>query len=233
MPVVLTYFISSSTGLLHTVEKRLSILPLLDEILPSADVRVVPLIRDVRSRARPGFEARDGIAFVGGFQHQPNIDAVTHFLDEVWPMVLARLPNLTLYVIGSHMPLQLSSRLDSNVEWIGYVPELEPWLDRVLATVAPLRYGAGAKGKVVSSLINGVPCVASTIAAEGMNIAAGDGILIAENSRAFVDRIADITTDAGLWQSTSRQGFDTVARLYSLDRGVELIGQIVSRVAAE
>ncbi|MCI2053610.1 MAG: glycosyltransferase [Sphingobium sp.] len=208
-------------------------LALLDEILPSADVRVVPLIRGVRSRARPGFEARDGIAFVGGFQHQPNIDAVTHFLDEVWPMVLARLPNLTLYVIGSHMPLQLSSRLDSNVEWIGYVPELEPWLDRVLATVAPLRYGAGAKGKVVSSLINGVPCVASTIAAEGMNIAAGDGILIAENSRAFVDRIADITTDAGLWQSTSRQGFDTVARLYSLDRGVELIGQIVSRVAAE
>ena len=205
---------------------------MLDKLLPAADVRVVPLIREVKKREWPTFRERSGIAFVGGFRHQPNIDAVQFFLKDIWPKVLARSPRLNLYVIGSHMPELLSERKDTGVEWVGYVPELEPWLDKVCATIAPLRFGAGAKGKVVSSLLNGVPCVASSIACEGMGIQAGDGILAATDADDFVEAILEITTNEDLWIQTSNRGFSSISESYSLERGESLIEQIVPRAVA-
>lgn len=205
---------------------------LLETLAPTADVRVIPLIREVRERSFPPFEDRDGIAFVGGFQHQPNIDAVTTFLDKIWPQILAAAPTMKFRVIGSHLPESLSQRLDRNVEWIGYVPELEPWLDKVRLTVAPLRFGAGAKGKVVSSLLNGVPVVASQIAAEGMGIAEGDGIVTADGPEDYAERVLTLHDDKGLWNQTSTRGFDAVRKASSLERGVELVGQILPRLVA-
>ncbi len=205
---------------------------LLETLSPTADVRVIPLIREVRERSFPPFEDRDGIAFVGGFQHQPNIDAVTTFLDTIWPKVLAAAPTMKFRVIGSHLPDSLSQRQDRNVEWIGYVPELEPWLDKVRLTVAPLRFGAGAKGKVVSSLLSAVPVVASQIAAEGMGIAEGDGIVTADGPEDYAARVLALHDDKELWNQASTRGFDAVRKASSLERGVELVGQILPRLVA-
>ena len=205
---------------------------LLETLAPTADVRVIPLIREVRERSFPPFEDRNGIAFVGGFQHQPNVDAVTTFLDTIWPRILAAAPTMKFRVIGSHLPESLSRRQDRNVEWVGYVPELEPWLDKVRLTVAPLRFGAGAKGKVVSSLLSGVPVVASQIAAEGMGIAEGDGIVTADRPEDYVERVLALHDDKGLWNQTSIRGFDAVRKASSLERGVELVGQILPRLVA-
>lgn len=205
---------------------------ILDELVPEADVRVVPLIREISERPLPPFEQRDGVVFVGGFQHQPNIDAVNYFLDEIWPKVLAIDPSIVFRVIGSHLPDSLRERTGRNVEWVGFVPQLEPLLDQARLTVAPLRFGAGAKGKVVSSLLNGVPCVATPIAAEGMGFADGDGILTAEDADDFARRIASVHDDADRWADLSRRGLEAVGCRYSLNHGIELVEQILPRVTA-
>jgi glycosyltransferase involved in cell wall biosynthesis len=206
---------------------------ILESAAPGADVRVIPLIRDIPARQAPGHASRSGIAFVGGFEHMPNVDAVTTFLETVWPILHKARPDMVFRVIGSKLPAALAQRTDPNVEWVGYVPELEPHLDQVLATVAPLRFGAGAKGKVVSSLLNGVPCVASEIAFEGMGIPEGDGILVARSPDDYAHHIAALADDAALWTEVSGRGFAAVRDAYSLDTGVELVAGIVPRLAGK
>ena len=190
---------------------------LLASELPSARVAVVPLMREIPRTSFPDWQSRQHLAFVGGFQHQPNIDAVNYFLDEIWPVVQARRPELVFHVIGSHLPDTLKERHAPNVEWVGYVPEIEPWLDRLRLTVAPLRYGAGAKGKVVSSLLNGVPCVATAVAAEGMGLRIGQDIVSCHNPQEFAEAIIRVHDDADMWNSLSAQGFETISRTYSIE----------------
>ncbi len=205
---------------------------ILNKLAPDCDVRTIPLIREIHDRIIPGFEDRNGIAFVGGFRHQPNIDAVTSFLDSIWPLILEIEPEMKFYVIGSHMPEALSQRTDRNVEWIGYVPDLQPFLDRVRLTVAPLRYGAGAKGKVVSSLMNAVPVVATQIAQEGMGIVDGDGIFTATDPAGFAKQVVSLHEHADLWARASQRGYEAVRQAYSLERGVSLIEEILPRRSA-
>ena len=195
--------------------------------LPSARVAVVPLMREIPRTRFPDWESRQHLAFIGGFQHQPNIDAVNYFLDEIWPIVQARRPDLIFHVIGSHLPDTLQARPAPNVEWIGYVPEIEPWLDRIRLTVAPLRYGAGAKGKVVSSLLNGVPCVATSVAAEGMGLRIGQDIMSCHTPQEFAEAILKVHDDAGIWGRLSLQGFETVSRTYSIEYAQKCVESVL------
>ena len=196
---------------------------LLREAAPTATVCVIPLIRDYATGRRAAFADRAGIGFIGGFYHLPNVDAVRFFLDQVWPRVRVRLPEATFYVIGSNLPGELAARTDPGVTWVGHVPDLEPWLTRLRLTVAPLRYGAGAKGKVVSSLAYGVPCVVSPIAAEGMGLADGVHVDIGSLPEEFAERIVRLYTYPDRWLALSDAGIALVQQRYSFQHGIDLL----------
>jgi hypothetical protein len=136
---------------------------LLGEAIPGTCVEVISLVQTSPGRKRP-FSHRSGIGFIGGFKHQPNVDAVQFFLDEIWPDLRTRLPEVIFYIIGPHLPESLRDASDPRVIGVGHVPDLGTRLEELRVTVAPLRFGAGAKGKIVSSLGHGVPCVATSIA---------------------------------------------------------------------
>ena len=199
--------------------------------LPSAKVAVVPLMREIPRVDFPEWQSRANLAFIGGFQHQPNIDAVNYFLDDIWPIVLARRPELVFHVIGSHMPDAMKQRQAPNVEWVGHVPEIEPWLDRLRLTVAPLRYGAGAKGKVVSSLLNGVPCVATSVAAEGMGLRIGEDIVACQDPDEFATAIIAVHDDAETWNRVSRNGFETLSRTHSIEYAQDCVRSVLLQIA--
>ena len=203
---------------------------LLNKLCPSSKIKVIPLIRSFSQRLRPAFAARGGVAFIGGFNHAPNLDAVTNFLETIWPKILKMVPTMKLYVIGSNLPKSLQSNNTPNVEWVGYVPSLETRLDKLRLTIAPLRFGAGAKGKIVSSLSNGVPCVASEIAAEGMDIAEGFGITVAENASDFAEKVIRLHNDETWWNEMSERGFNATQQTYSIDNGIKLVEQIFPKI---
>ena len=201
---------------------------LLADLVPSANVIFVPLIREFSNSAIPPFEERQGIAFIGGFLHKPNVDALENFLSWIWPSVHARRPDIRFSVIGSNMPEEMKARHDPGVDFLGFVAELEPKLAEVRLTVAPLRYGAGAKGKLVSSLGQGVPSVISPVAAEGMGLVDRRDVLIEDLTEVFADRIVELYDDKVLWTTLSNNGLDFVRKNYSLAVGRSILEEAIA-----
>lgn len=186
---------------------------ILSAAVPRAPVLHQPLARDIMPPTA-SFSERKGIGFVGGFAHQPNLDAIRWFLAEIWPLVRWKSPDLTFTIVGAGLPGGMA-RPEDGVTYLGPVDDLHAWFETLRASVAPLRFGAGAKGKVASSLASGVPCVLSVIAAEGMALVDGESVLIAETPEMFADRIVAITSDAALWQRISTGGLAMARRHFS------------------
>jgi glycosyltransferase involved in cell wall biosynthesis len=116
------------------------------------------------------FAGRRGLAFIGGFAHEPNRDAAQWLIGEIMPLLRRGDPGIECLLVGSDMPEHLLRACGNGVVPVGYVKDLAEIFDRVRLTVAPLDYGAGVKGKVIESLAAGVPCICTPIAAEGLDL---------------------------------------------------------------
>ncbi|WP_177198451.1 glycosyltransferase [Novosphingobium sp. CF614] len=203
---------------------------LLDELAPEARTHVVPLIRQFAAQRESAFAQRRDIAFVGGFNHQPNVDAIEHFLEDVWPHVQRHRPDIGLRVVGANMPEAWTRRKVPGVTFVGFVKDLDGELARLRMTVAPLRYGAGAKGKLVSSLAAGVPAVVSAIASEGMGLVDGETVMVANGGAPFADKIIRLYDDEALWQRLSRNGAAFIRKHYSIDVGFTIMREMLAQV---
>jgi GT2 family glycosyltransferase len=181
---------------------------------PSSDVRVSPIITDVMG-CKASFEARKDICFVGGFQHTPNVDAVMFFVNEVLPLVVEKIPDVVLKVIGSKVPPEIEQLRGPNVEILGFVPDLDPIWSSIRISVAPLRFGAGVKGKVCMSLSYGVPVVCTPVAAEGMGLRDGHEVLIGSTPRELADQVLRVYQDEQLWKDLSTNGMRLVEEEFS------------------
>ena len=117
------------------------------------------------------------------------------------------------------MPEGVRRLAGDRVRAVGYVEDVRQFLESCRLTVAPLRYGAGIKGKVATSLSHGVPVVASSIAIEGMGCEHGIHALVADSVAEWVDAVAMAYTDKELWQRLSENGLDFMRELYSLEAG--------------
>jgi glycosyltransferase involved in cell wall biosynthesis len=201
----------------------------LRRLVPEAHVAHVPLIRDMPGRIN-GFHQRANIGFVGYFLHAPNPDAVLTLVSSIWPRVRAALPDVHLRVIGAHWPRQIPAPAGNGIEMVGHVPDLTAALERLRLTVAPLRFGAGAKGKVVSSLAHGVPCVATSIAAEGMGLIDGVELMIAKRNDRFAEKIVSLYSDEALWTRISDAGLAAVKRQHSFEHGMGLIAGMLQNI---
>lgn len=187
---------------------------------PRVQVAAIPYIRAVTDSIAP-FHARRDIVFVGNFRFAPNIDAVHYFLRDIWPQVRAELPDAGFLVVGGDMPEQLLALRAEGVRLLGYVEDLTALLDRCRITVAPLRFGAGIKGKIGTSLCHGVPCVATPLAAEGMDLTDRVEIMLGADPEAFAQAIIAIYRDEALWTRVSNNGLDFARREFSFARGLE------------
>jgi glycosyltransferase involved in cell wall biosynthesis len=187
--------------------------------VPKAITRVIPVVREIPGLEAPLDQRRD-VVFVGGFAHLPNADAITHFVAACWPVVRARLPEARLLVVGSDPPPAVLALADAatGIDVLGYVEDLGALLRRCRLTIAPLRYGAGIKGKVVSSMAHGVPCVATPVAVEGMGITAGQQAMIADDPTAFAAAVVRVYEDDALWQALSRAGVILAETSFSVAR---------------
>jgi GT2 family glycosyltransferase/SAM-dependent methyltransferase/glycosyltransferase involved in cell wall biosynthesis len=196
---------------------------------PVDNVVVFPLIVDVPGSQVP-FEARSGVAFVGGFQHVPNIDAVEYFVREVMPLIRGMLPGLRFHIIGSNATQQVLDLAGEDVVVEGFVPRLQPLLDRMRLSVAPLRYGAGIKGKVGNSMAMGLPVVASTVAVEGMQLEDGREVLIADGPQAMAEAVCRLHQDPALWARLQAGGLAKVERLSGSRAAYDNLRRLLQRL---
>ncbi len=195
---------------------------------PGADVRVLPTIVDIPPIDPPGWEDRDGMVFIGGFRHAPNVDAVLWFVAEILPKILERSPGMILRVVGPHAPEAILAIEGPNVRVLGYVPDLDPILARSRVAVAPLRFGAGVKGKVNLSMAHGLPTVVSTLGAEGMDLVHRQDALIAADPAAFADAVIELNHSRDLWERLSSQGRASVRARYSVEAAAARIDELLA-----
>jgi len=188
---------------------------LLAQLLPGARVEVLSNVHEVAG-CRRGFQARRDLLFVGGFRHPPNVDAARWLVDEIWPRVRARLPDVALHLVGGDVSDEIRALGDvPGVHVRGHVPDIDPLMDGCRLAVAPLRYGAGVKGKVNLSMAHGQPVVATPCAVEGMHLIAGTDVLVAEDAEAFADAIVSAYADQATWERLSAGGLANVERHFS------------------
>ncbi len=174
--------------------------------VPGANVVAMPLARSERP-SETEFADRSDIGFIGGFNHLPNVDAVCYFLKEIWPLIRPRLPGCRFAIVGHGLPETIVRDLPPDADYLGHLPDIAPWFDRLRLSVAPLRYGAGMKGKVVSSLAAGLPCVGTPIAIEGMaDLKLGQDILVGDTPDRFAEAVVRIYQDEALWTRLSASG---------------------------
>ncbi|MDW8480154.1 MAG: glycosyltransferase [Xanthomonadales bacterium] len=188
---------------------------LLAQEAPGLPVAVVSNVHELRGRRR-GFGERSGLLFVGGYQHPPNVDAARWLVESILPRLRAEIPELELHLVGSRAPpevVRLGER--PGVRFHGQLPELEPLLDGCRVALAPLRYGAGVKGKINQAMASGLPVVATTIAAEGMALADGREALIADSAEDFAAAVLRLYRDEALWLALSDAGLANVERHFS------------------
>ncbi len=188
---------------------------LLAETIPEGLAVQMPLARRIH-KPKTAFAERTGIGFIGGFSHAPNIDAVRYFLAEIWPQVHSALPGCIFSIVGPDAPADLADGAE-NVRVLGYVGDIVPWFESLRLTVAPLRFGAGAKGKVASSLAHGVPSVVTSIASEGMSLIDHEGVLVRDTPSAFADALVRAYSNEDDWQTLSSAGLLYAERMLSLE----------------
>lgn len=164
----------------------------------------------------PAFSSRKDVFFLGGFSHMPNVDAVCWFTDAIWPLILESLPDVTFHIIGSEAPPQVRALArHRRVNVVGFVEDLEPLLASMRLGVAPLRYGAGIKGKVAMTLGAGVPCVCTTVAAEGMYLDGDMLAYISDDPLEFARSVVTLYSNRKEWQHIAALGKEIVGRHFS------------------
>ena len=246
---------ADATVVVSSYERRI-----LRRLIPRARVSLIPVMREIPARGPdsrranrwqvlrlprllrrlkrpaadhvPAFETRRDIVFVGSYGHRPNVDGVLWFCREVWPLVLRRGFPGRFIVVGPEAPPEIEALASDTIEIRGHVPDLGALFDACRLSVAPLRYGGGVKGKIVSSMSYGVPTVATKIAAEGMGLRHRRDILVAEKPDAMADLIVKLYGDAVLWERLSRNAYAEFVDRFSEEAGAKVIVPLLDRLVA-
>ena len=188
--------VSEITVVVSDAEKAL-----LSKLVPDSEIHVLPTIHPAQQKAVP--EGRTDISFVGNFQHPPNVDALKWFLAEVLPQIIQTIPEVKVKVVGRNPPAELVAGVPDNVEFLGWVEDLAPIHRRSRVSIAPLRYGAGVKGKIGDAWAHGVPVVTTSIGVEGMSAIDGTHALVRDDANDFAAAVVELLKNDTLWQEIS------------------------------
>ncbi|MBT2117223.1 glycosyltransferase [Dyella sp. LX-66] len=195
-------------------ESDIVLYPSRDEADVVHQLEPVVNVREIQAYAYEHFgssglepEQRVDILFVAGFGHPPNEDAAVWLVEEILPKVLARVPEVRLYLVGSNPTARVEALSRAGVVVTGFVDDeaLQDFYNRSRVAVVPLRFGAGVKSKVVEALQQGLPLVTTAIGAQGLS-----GLervaRIADDADGIAAALVDLLTSAGDWQQQSVAG---------------------------
>jgi glycosyltransferase involved in cell wall biosynthesis len=190
---------------------------LLENLVPAARTTIVPNGVDI-DEFRPTSAGGDGVAYVGGTNPFPNLDALDFFCDEVLPHLRAAVPQLRVRWIGRASTAErYRYQQQSAVELTGYVDDVRPLMAEAACHIVPLRLGGGTRLKILNSWAMGKPVVATSIGCEGLDAKDEKNILIRDDPQSFAEAIVRLLADGELRDAIGKAGRATVERLYSWD----------------
>ena len=177
-----------------------------------------------------GFAKRNDILFIGGGHHPPNKDAVEYFIEKFIPKIRKILPGIKFHIVGDGYGDDIKSLASEDIIIHGYVEDLNEFLDQFKLTVVPLRFGAGMKGKVCSSLGKGVPAICTKIAAEGMNFTNELLDLVNDDIDSFISQVQRLYNDPSSWKKASELGIKHVSDLNGMNASYTQFCKILNKL---
>ncbi len=182
-----------------------------------------------RETDRPSFDSleKNGLLFVGGYGHTPNVDAVRWLMDEVLPLVRARFPDIDVTLAGSHPTSWIKSLESEHVHVPGYMSDedLDALYDRSLISIAPLRFGAGVKGKVVDAMHHGLPVVSTSIGTEGLPGVEGC-ISPHDDAESFAAEIIELLENPDMVRDAYEKNYRYVLDTFGYDSAMKTFEEI-------
>jgi glycosyltransferase involved in cell wall biosynthesis len=202
---------------------------------PAARVAIVPNAVDVeRYRPSPGDPRPDGrtLLFFGALDYYPNADALALLVDEIWPRVLATHPSARLRIVGRRPPSWLAARGVPGLEVLGFVEDLRPVLAAAAAVVVPLRLGGGTRLKILEAMAMARPIVSTRIGAEGIAVAHGRDVLLADEPERFAAEARRLLDDAALGARLGSSARALVEARYSWRASARVLEGLLEELAA-
>ena len=197
--------------------------------LPRQILHWCPLMIDLPDTAAPGFEERAHFLSIGNFRHAPNWDAVLWMKTTLWPLIRARLPRAQLHIYGAYTPPKATA-LHNPAQGFHIMDWAEDALEVMSAArvcLAPLRFGAGIKGKLVDAMLCGTPSVTTPIGAEAMHGDAPWPGAVALDANTFAEQAVQLYEDPARWQQAQIQASALLQQRYQRSvHGPRLINRI-------
>lgn len=194
----------------------------------STQISILPNIHRIPEFIEP-HDPYNKLIFVGSFKHEPNIDAIHYFCDQIFPHLLKMNSNYTLDVIGPNPPESVRALQSDNIFIRGFIEHLDEHYRKAHISVAPLRFGAGMKGKIGEALSFGLPVVTTEIGAEGFGLSPGENILVAESALNFAELILQLSQDSQLYKKLSTNGYNFIKINYSEEATRKRLSQLINQ----
>ena len=184
---------------------------------------LLPLAPGVTSVLQPSVPAGPPtLLFVGAMSRDHNVTGVLWFLDQVWPRILAELPDARFVIVGKDPPPELRARADgARVEVTGFVEDLAPWYSAATAVVVPLLVAGGLLQKMLDAMAMGLPVLATSVCNHGIGASAGEHLLLADTPEVFAARAVDLLRDAELRRRLGAAGRAFVLQRFDFEAAVD------------
>jgi len=164
----------------------------------------------------PSFEDRNNFVFIGNFLHEPNWNAVQYLKETIWPRIRKQIPEAVLQIYGAY-PSQKVLQLHKPAEGfhiMGRADDAQEVVKNARVVLAPLRFGAGIKGKLVEAMQCGTPSITTTIGTESMCGNLPWNGFIADDAQVFADKAVELYQDKNLWLKAQENGFKIIEKRY-------------------
>ncbi|AOW08260.1 glycosyltransferase family 4 protein [Flavobacterium gilvum] len=168
----------------------------------------------------PSFEERNDFVFIGNFLHEPNWNAVQYLKESIWPLIRKQLPNTNLNIYGAY-PSQKALQLHQPKDGFyikGRANDANEVVQNARIVLAPLRFGAGIKGKLIEAIQCGTPSITTSIGAESMQGNLPWNGFITDDVTEFTKAAAELYMDKQLWTTAQQNGIAIINQRYSKEK---------------
>lgn len=202
--------------------------------MPKSNVTVIPNGVDTEYYYPYTGIKEEGLVFSGTYSHQPNLDAIMYFCQNIFHLVKCQIPDISLTVAGKNLPDDVWNdfKQDNNIRVTGFVKDIRPYIVQAKIFIVPIRIGSGTRLKILQAMAMKKCIISTSIGCEGIDVKDGYNIIIADDEKTFADKIIELYNDADKRKYIADNAYYTAIKKYDwkniFNKQIELYKELLN-----